>query len=87
MTLDRAAFARVLPGAVGGGTCRREEDGFSGEAGAGRWRIRLSALPAFHLGPVALERLRVDLELEGFSAPQAEAFIDRFQVYFQRGGG
>ena len=86
MTLDRAAFARILPGAVGG-SVRASADGFEGEVGGGRWRIRLGGLPAIPLGPIPLERLRVGLELEGFSTTQTEAFLDRFRAHFQRGGG
>jgi hypothetical protein len=86
MTLGRAEFDRLLPAAVDG-ACTPAQDGFRGAVGAGHWRIRLMALPPLHRGALSLERLGVALELEGLSAPQAEAFIDRFQLYFQRGGG
>ena len=87
MSLSRAEFARILPGAVRDGTCRDEADGFAGETGDGRWRIRLNPLPALDLGSLAMERFRVELELEHFSASRAEAFINRFLATFQRGGG
>ena len=86
MTLGRAEFLRLLPAAVGG-------EPFSGEAvlehrGPGRhWRIRLEPLPPLRLGPIPMERLRVEVVMEGFAEDAAEAFISRFLRHYQRGGG
>ncbi len=89
MTLGRAEFLRLLPAAVGQGFDLEETDGVRllthlGEGG--NWRIRLAPLPPQRLGPIAMERLRVDLAFEG--SPEAqEAFVERFLRGYQRGGG
>ena len=90
MTVSRAEFLRLLPAAVGGE--RFDPDGADPSVlvhrGQGRrWRIRLVPLPPIRLGPVAMERFRVDLAFEGYPAGEAEAFVDRFMRHFQRGGG
>jgi hypothetical protein len=91
MTLGRAEFLRLLPAAVGG-------DGFVLEEGAGdailahqgegrRWQIRLAPLPPIHLGPIAMERVKVALGFEGYAPGEVEAFVARFMGHYQRGGG
>ena len=54
---------------------------------SGDWSLALVPLPPIHLGPIALERLRVEWELEGTSAGAAEVLFNRFRRHFQRGGG
>jgi hypothetical protein len=36
---------------------------------------------------VTLDRLRVDLDLEGYAPEEADGLVDRFLLHFQRGGG
>ncbi|MGA2080006.1 MAG: hypothetical protein ABSH53_05260 [Holophaga sp.] len=92
MSLDRAAFLRLLPAAMDQAEFHREETPDGGavlvhrEAGRG-WRIRLAPLPPLRLGAVTLDRLRVDLDLEGYAPEEADGLVDRFLLHFQRGGG
>lgn len=87
MTLGRAEFLQRLPAAVGhepfhgeGAVLEHREEGR-------RWRIRLDPLPPLRLGPFPMERIRVELQLEGYGPAQAEAFVARFLAHYQRGGG
>jgi len=90
MTISRTEFMRLLPAAVGG-------EPFAGDGAAPsvlesqggplRWRIRLAPLAPLRLGPMVLDRLRVELEFDGYPPGPAAAFVDRFMSHFQRGGG
>jgi len=92
MSLSREAFLRQLPAAAGGAPyrCRVEADGavlLEHEGASGRWRIRLETLPDRRLGSLSLERIRVELALEGFAPQAALAWMERFRTHFQRAGG
>ncbi len=90
MTLSRAEFLRILPGAVGEPFDRAE----SGEttvltrrAAARQWRIRLTPLAPLRLGGIAMERLEVEVSFQGYEDEAAEAFMAGFMRHYQRGGG
>jgi len=88
MTLGPAEFLRLLPAAVGGDSYTGEGSAVLEHCAEGRsWRIRLAPLPPIHLGPIAMERLRVELAFRGYSPEAEEAFLDRFMRHYQRGGG
>ena len=90
MTITRTEFLRLLPAALGGEPFAWDSLDPSvlvSQSERPRWRIRLAPLPPIHLGPLALERLRVELGLEGYPPGPAAAFVDRFMSHFQRGGG
>jgi hypothetical protein len=85
MTIGRDEFLRLLPAAAGpfvaeGETVR--------SAGADRrWVIRLVRLADHRLGSVVVPRHRVEIDLEGCSPAEGEAFIANFRRAFLRGGG
>ena len=87
MTLTRADFLRLLPGAVGRGPVQEAGDSFSGGEGSRSWTLRLVPLEDRRLGSVSLPRHRVELHLEGHTEAEAQAFLTRFLLGFQRGGG
>jgi coenzyme F420-reducing hydrogenase gamma subunit len=90
MTLGRAEFMRLLPAAVGGEFEVEETAGttlLTHQGEGGNWRIRLVPLPPQHLGPIAMERLQVDLAFEGCPPEAEDAFVERFLQGYQRGGG
>ncbi|WP_291270970.1 hypothetical protein [Geothrix sp.] len=87
MSIDREAFRRLLPGAVGAAPMREEGDTFCGAEGRRRWRIQVTPLAERRLGSLALPRHRVEIQLEGYLEDEAEAFLARFHRGFQRGGG
>lgn len=56
--------------------------------GAGRAEISYAELPGMRLGGLLeLPRASVTLTFDGVSAYEREAFIKRFEIAFQRGGG
>jgi hypothetical protein len=87
MTISRDAFLRSLPGAVGHvafDACG--PDIRFADRGRG-WRIALVALPDLEIGMIRLPRQRVEIFLTGYDEDAARRFIDRFELYFRRGGG
>jgi hypothetical protein len=87
MTVTRADFLRLLPGAVGGEPFRLEGDAIvAGDATRG-WRIRLEERPGRPFGPVSLPVLAVGLQMHGMPDAGARAFMDRFIMGYQRAGG
>ena len=87
MTLTREDFLRLLPGAVGHEPVQEVGDTFSGGDAPRTWILRLFPLENRRLGSVNLPCHRVDLQLDGYTAPEAEAFLGRFLQGSQRGGG
>lgn len=87
MTLSRAEFLRLLPGAVGPAVVTEESGVFRGTDGQRGWTIRLVPLLDLRLGSVSLPRHRVEVHLDGYSKGEVEAFLARFHRGFQRGGG
>lgn len=80
---SRAEIVRLLPAATGCESILDEGDTVSGP----HWRLRLTPLPPLTIALVRLERHRVEIEFDGLTAEQEDAFMDRFTRHFQRGGG
>lgn len=83
-TVSRREFLRLLPAAVGGEAFTEEGDLLTGQSG---WRIRLTRLPDTSFGALPLERLEVDIRFDGWNEAAIDAFMRRFSLHFQRGGG
>lgn len=81
-TIERADFLRLLPVAAGG-EYREEGDWMTGEG----WRVRLQPLPRLNIAAISLVRHRVEIELTGMTPEEEAAFMDRFTLAYQRGGG
>ena len=87
MTIAREEFLRSLPAAVAGAAFVVEGGEVRPvEPGQG-WRIRLEPLPELRLGALRLARHRVTIFLAGRDAAATQRFLDRFELYFRRGGG
>jgi hypothetical protein len=82
-TTTREDFVRLLPLAVGGEDFREIDDRFVGQG----WSVRLTPIPPLEIGLVRLERYRVEITFDDLDAAAQEAFMDRFTLYYQRGGG
>jgi hypothetical protein len=82
-TTTREDFVRLLPLAVGGEDFREIDDRFVGQG----WSVRLTPIPPLEIGLVRLERYRVEITFDHLDAAAQEAFMDRFTLYYQRGGG
>jgi hypothetical protein len=87
MTISREEFQRSLPAAVGHTVIEAAADEFRHRASGMSWRIALAALPDLRLGLLALPRFRVRIFLAGYADADARRFLDRFELYFRRGGG
>jgi hypothetical protein len=87
MSITRAEFLRALPAAVNRDPFVDEGDAFVHRQGERRWRIGFNPLPEFHMGPVRLERHRIDFGFEGYSEAEIAEFLARFELHFRRGGG
>jgi hypothetical protein len=83
MCITREEFFRLLPAAAG--PFAVDGDTIRGRFGACGWTIRLVPLADVHLGAAVLPRCGVEIVFEGCA--EVEAFMERFQRAFLRGGG
>jgi hypothetical protein len=87
MALTHAEFLRSLPAAAAGMECRIEGARILLQDPPRRVEIRLGPEGSLALGSLRLPQTEVELRLEGFSPQAREAFLRRFALAFQRGGG
>ena len=88
MATTRREFLRNLDNALAGMDYTVDGDRISTEANGRMVEITLAPLPARVLSPLLkLERWKVTIEFEGYNAAGEQAFMDRFDQVFQRGGG
>ena len=82
-TTTRAEFVRLLPLAVGGEGFREINGRFVGQG----WSVRLTPIAPLEIGLVRLERHRVEIAFDGLDEAARDEFMNRFTLYYQRGGG
>lgn len=82
MSIGRAEFFDMLPGAVGLPLVHRGEQ-VSGKT----WQLTAEELPALNIGLLSLPRLRVQVEFPSRDGAVMQDFMARFDRHFQRGGG
>ena len=82
-TTTREDFVRVLPQATGEAALREIDGRFCGPG----WSIRLIPISPLEIGLVRLERHRVEIEFDGLDELAQDAFMRRFALHYQRGGG
>lgn len=82
-TTTRADFVRLLPAATG----EIEIQEFDGEFRGKGWRVSLTPIAPLEIGLVRLERHRVEIKLDSMDQAAQDAFMTRFTMYYQRGGG
>jgi hypothetical protein len=82
-TITRAEFLRILPAATNELDVREVDGWFLGNG----WSIRLTPIAALKIGIVQLERHRVEIEFDGLTVEEQDNFMQRFTLYYQRGGG
>jgi hypothetical protein len=77
-----------LPGAAGGATLAFDDtDSATLQIGAGRLRLHWQALPPRQIALVRLPRLHVRYHFDGVDAEHRTRFMQRFDLFMQRGGG
>jgi len=87
MTLSERAFAHSIGALLPPGTA--VDDGqVAIPLPAGQVTIAYDVLPSLHIGrSLELPRLRVVLTFTGAGQAERRAFLTRFDIAFQRGGG
>jgi hypothetical protein len=89
MTITREDFARLLPLATAS-TPLFVDGRWTGTLGDNpslRWSARLEPLPPLRFGLFQLERHRLQLEIKPPTGPHVQAWLNRFWLHYQRGGG
>jgi hypothetical protein len=87
MTITRDDFLRSLPAAVSHVAFAADRGEIRSLDPAHAWRIALTALPELRIGLVRLGRYRVEVFLAGYDPARTRGFLERFELYFRRGGG
>jgi len=87
MTTTRAEFLTRLPAAVGGDVYVQEAGALVHRGADRGWRIDLEPLADLQIARVRLARLRVKLRFENYQEAELQLFLQRFHLYFRRGGG
>ena len=82
-TTSREDFVRLLRLATGGEEFHEIDGRFCGHG----WFVRLTPIPPLEIGLVRLERHRVEIEFDGLDEAAQDAFMRRFTLCYQRGGG
>ena len=76
-----------LPAAVGANAWQLQGKSAKVEIGNGRLDLRWVVQPPRVIALMRMPVLRVDFAFEGLDADQRYAFMKRFDLYMQRGGG
>lgn len=88
MGLDHREFFRLLPVAAEGRPFRIEGHTVRIEDGARAVTISLGTERTRALGPsLRMPATIVEFAFEGFGPDEAKAFVERFRLHYQRGGG
>lgn len=80
-------WLRWLPAAIGSCPCVMQEGGAHIQVGQGTLCLRWSVLTPLSIALVRLPRLKVGFEFAALNAVQRQVFMQRFDLYLQRGGG
>lgn len=87
MGLTRAEFERSLPSAVASRAYRVEGRCYIIKYPPGRVMITLGETGERRIAALALPVTRVEFLFEGLDSEVRSRFMERFDRYFQRGGG
>lgn len=87
MSITRAEFLSRLPSAVGGEAYAEEGAALVHREPGRSWTIVLEPLPELRIALLRMERWRVRLRFDNYAAEEIQRFLQRFHLYFRRGGG
>ncbi|HKB53025.1 MAG TPA: hypothetical protein VKD22_03440 [Ramlibacter sp.] len=87
MACTQAEWLRWLPAAIGESTLHIGPGTASVGIGGGMLHLHWKEAPPRVIALVRLPRLHVSFRFEGLSAEQRLAFMRRFDLHMQRGGG
>jgi hypothetical protein len=80
-------WLRWLPGAIGAHPTRLGVQKAVVQLDAGSLHLHWQAAPPRQLAGLSLPRLRVQWRFDAVSSTARQAFMQRFDLYLQRGGG
>lgn len=86
MSISREEFLRLLSVASCASAIHETDGGWRLARAEGSVAVRFEALPPLAIGSLALPRARVTLEFPP-AAAWAARFVERFDLYYRRGGG
>ena len=87
MGCTEAEWLMWLPAAIGLHPWQRDGHRIRVRIEAGELTLQWQALPPRVIGLVRMPRLQVAFRFEGLDSSQRLAFMKRFDLYMQRGGG
>lgn len=87
MAVSHADFMRLLPHAMPGFACTAHGNRISAAAGQQRVEIKMGAESERRIAMLRIPVTEVTLELHGFDTEQTQAFLQKFDMTYQRGGG
>lgn len=87
MACTEAEWLAWLPGAVGSCPWTLQAGQAEVRIGAGRLTLDWQPQPDRVIGSLRLPRLRVNFRFDGVPDDARHAFMTRFDLYMQRGGG
>ena len=87
MSISHKEFFRLLPRAVNGMPVTRRGNVADIVTGAGQVKITLAPESVRKLGLMEFPVTAVTIEFKGFSAADQAAFLSRFDLAYQKGGG
>ena len=87
MSITHKDFFRLLPRAVNGAPVARRGNRADIATGAGRVTITLAPETVRKLGLMKFPVTLVSIEFSGFAPDEQAAFLARFDLAYQRGGG
>lgn len=87
MNITQVEFERLLPAAVAHVPVARADGTYSGGTDGKHWRVMLGPEQERRIALIRLPSREVRIELDGYGEAEAEAWLRRFNLYFQKGGG
>jgi hypothetical protein len=87
MSISRREFLRTLPDALGTSEFVSSGDRFSVGVSGRTVEIAFFEEVALRIASLTLPFARIELSFAGYDGGQIAAFMRRFDLYFQRGGG
>ena len=87
MSITHKDFFRLLPRAVNGAPITRQDNQAHIETEAGQVKITLAPERVRKLGMMEFPVTQVSIEFRDFTPARQTAFLTRFDLAYQRGGG